>query len=140
MPTIVVTGGPMLNGRWRGTRDRPCSDCGTTTRSCEPVASRRGGVVEIENCMSRPNGHCMTMGTASTMACVTEALGLTLPGNAAIPAADSRRRHLARRRGRRIVEMVERDLKPSTSSRERRSRTRSASDTAIGGRPTRSCT
>ena len=63
--------------------------------------------------MSRSNGHCMTMGTASTMACVTEALGLTLPGGAAIPAVDSRRAHLAEAAGRQIVELVERDLRPS---------------------------
>ncbi len=63
--------------------------------------------------MSRSNGHCMTMGTASTMACVTEALGLTLPGGAAIPAVDSRRRQLAEAAGRQIVELVEAGLKPS---------------------------
>ena len=63
--------------------------------------------------MSRSNGHCMTMGTASTMACVTEALGLTLPGAAAIPAVDSRRAQVAETAGRQIVELVERDLKPS---------------------------
>ena len=68
---------------------------------------------EIENAMSRSNGHCMTMGTASTMACVTEALGLTLPGGAAVPAVDSRRRQLAETAGRQIVDLVERDLKPS---------------------------
>ena len=63
--------------------------------------------------MSRSNGHCMTMGTASTMACVTEALGLTLPGGAAIPAVDSRRAHLAETAGRQIVELVERDIRPA---------------------------
>jgi dihydroxy-acid dehydratase len=68
---------------------------------------------ENENSIARSNGHCMTMGTASTMACVTEGLGLTLPGGAAIPAVDSRRRHLAEDAGRQIVELVERDLKPS---------------------------
>src|SRR5262249_30922968 len=68
---------------------------------------------EIENSMSRSNGHCQTMGTASTMACVTEALGLTLPGGAAIPAVDSRRKQLSEDAGRTIVDMVGRDLKPS---------------------------
>jgi len=63
--------------------------------------------------MSRSNGHCMTMGTASTMACVTEALGLTLPGGAAIPAVDSRRRHLAEASGRQIVALSEAGTKPS---------------------------
>src|SRR4029453_7030845 len=61
----------------------------------------------------RSNGHCMTMGTASTMACITEALGLTLPGGAAIPAVDSRRAHLAEAAGGQIVELVERGIKPS---------------------------
>ena len=68
---------------------------------------------EIENSMSRSNGHCMTMGTASTMACVTEALGLTLPGGAAVPAVDSRRAQIAEAAGRKVVELVERDIKPS---------------------------
>src|SRR5437762_1962437 len=63
--------------------------------------------------MSRSHGHCMTMGTASTMACVTEALGLTLPGGAAIPAVDSRRAQLAEAAGRKIVDLVERDLRPA---------------------------
>ena len=63
--------------------------------------------------MSRSNGHCQTMGTASTMACMTEALGLTLPGAAAIPAVDSRRAHVAEAAGRQIVELVERDIRPA---------------------------
>ena len=86
---------------------------GTTTRSCAPGRISEQDFTEIENSMSRSNGHCMTMGTASTMACVTEALGLTLPGGAAIPAVDSRRAHLAEAAGRQIVELVERDLRPS---------------------------
>ena len=70
--------------------------------------------MEAESCMSRSDGHCMTMGTASTMACMVEALGMTLPGAAAIPAADSRRRRLAHLTGNRIVRMVEEDLRPSS--------------------------
>src|SRR5690606_34957467 len=69
--------------------------------------------VEAEACMSRSDGHCMTMGTASTMACMVEALGLTLPGGAAIPAADARRKRLAHLAGNRIVEMVREDLRIS---------------------------
>jgi dihydroxy-acid dehydratase len=69
--------------------------------------------MDAESCMSRSAGHCMTMGTASTMACMVEALGLTLPGNAAIPAVDSRRKVLAHESGRRIVAMAHEDLRIS---------------------------
>ena len=113
IPAIVVTGGPMLNGRWRGVEIGSCSDCWHYHEELRAGRITEDEWVEIENSMSRSNGHCMTMGTASTMACVTEALGLTLPGGAAIPAVDSRRRHLAEAAGSRIVELVERDLKPS---------------------------
>jgi dihydroxy-acid dehydratase len=113
VPAIVVTGGPMLNGRWRGLEIGSCSDCWHYHEELRAGRITEAEWVEIENSMSRSNGHCMTMGTASTMACVTEALGLTLPGGAAIPAVDSRRRHLAEDAGRKIVELVELDLKPS---------------------------
>jgi L-arabonate dehydrase len=113
IPAIVVTGGPMLNGRWRGREIGSCSDCWHYHEELRAGRITRSDWVEIENSMSRSNGHCMTMGTASTMACVTEALGLTLPSGAAIPAVDSRRRHLAEASGRQIVELVEADLKPS---------------------------
>ena len=113
IPAIVVTGGPMLNGRWRGRELGSCSDCWHYHEELRAGRITETEWVEIENSMSRSNGHCMTMGTASTMACVTEALGLTLPGGAAIPAVDSRRRHLAEAAGRQIVELVERDVKPS---------------------------
>ena len=113
MPAIVVTGGPMLNGHWRGTRDRVVQRLLALPRGAPRRPDHRGGAGEIENSMSRSNGHCMTMGTASTMACVTEGLGLTLPGGAAIPAVDSRRAQLAEAAGRQIVELVEQDLKPT---------------------------
>jgi L-arabonate dehydrase len=113
IPAIVVTGGPMLNGRWRGREIGSCSDCWHYHEELRAGRITQADWVEIENSMSRSNGHCMTMGTASTMACVTEALGLTLPSGAAIPAVDSRRRHLAEASGRQIVELVEADLKPS---------------------------
>ncbi len=113
IPTIVVTGGPMLNGRWRGREIGSCSDCWHFHEELRAGRISETDWVEIENSMSRSNGHCMTMGTASTMACVTEGLGLTLPGGAAIPAVDSRRHHLAEAAGRQIVELVERDLRPS---------------------------
>jgi L-arabonate dehydrase len=113
IPSIVVTGGPMLNGHWRGRELGSCSDCWHYHEELRAGRITEQEFTEIENSMSRSNGHCMTMGTASTMACVTEALGLTLSGGAAIPAVDSRRQQLAENTGRQIVELVDRDLKPS---------------------------
>jgi dihydroxy-acid dehydratase len=113
IPSIVVTGGPMLNGHWRGREIGSCSDCWHYHEELRAGRITEAEWIEIENSMSRSNGHCMTMGTASTMACVTEALGLTLAGGAAIPAVDSRRHQLAEAAGRQIVALVESDLKPS---------------------------
>ena len=113
LPTIVLSGGPMLNGKFRG------KDIGSGTdtwRFSEEVRSCEMSLVEFreaETCMSRSAGHCMTMGTASTMACMVEALGMGLPQNAAIPAPDSRRATMAHLVGRRIVEMVREDLRIS---------------------------
>lgn len=110
LPTIGISGGPMLNGKFRG------KDIGSGTGVWMMSEMVRGGLMtqqefsEAEACMNRSAGHCMTMGTASTMASVVEALGMSLPGNAAIPAADTRRNRLAQLSGRRIVEMVEEDL------------------------------
>jgi L-arabonate dehydrase len=111
LPTIGVSGGPMLNGKFRG------EDIGSGTHVWKFTAMLKTGdmtqadMIEAESCMSRSAGHCMTMGTASTMASMVEALGMGLPTNAAIPAVDSRRRVLARMAGRRIVEMVHEDLR-----------------------------
>jgi dihydroxy-acid dehydratase len=113
IPAIVVTGGPMLNGHWRGKELGSCSDCWHYHEELRGGRISESDFTEIENSMSRSNGHCMTMGTASTMACMTEALGLTLPGGAAIPAVDSRRAHLAEAAGRQIVELVERNIRPT---------------------------
>jgi len=113
LPTIALSGGPMLNGRWR---DR---QIGSGTHVWKFDAMVKAGemtladFMDAEACMSRSPGHCMTMGTASTMASMVEALGLGLPGNAAIPAADSRRSVLAQMVGRRSVEMVREDLRLS---------------------------
>lgn len=110
LPTIVVPGGPMLNGKYKG------GDIGSGTHVWKFDEDMKTGKMtqeecEIaESCMSRSVGHCMTMGTASTMACMVESLGLTLPGAAAIPAADSRKKVLAQLSGRRIVEMVKENL------------------------------
>jgi L-arabonate dehydrase len=113
IPTIVVTGGPMLNGHWRGKELGSCSDCWHYHEELRADRISEQELGEIEDAMSRSNGHCMTMGTASTMACMTEALGLTLPGGAAIPAVDSRRAHLAEMAGRQIVELVDQQIRPS---------------------------
>ncbi len=125
IPAIVVSGGPMLSGKFRG------RDIGSGTdvwRFAEDVCQGRMSLEEMfdaESCMSRSAGHCMTMGTASTMACMAEALGVALPGNAAIPAVDSRRYALAHLAGRRIVELTAEDVRLS------RLLTRSAFENAI---------
>jgi dihydroxy-acid dehydratase len=113
IPTIVVTGGPMLNGHWRGKELGSCSDCWHYHQELRAGRITEGEFTEIEDSMSRSNGHCMTMGTASTMACMTEALGLTLPGGAAVPAVDSRRTAMAEAAGRQIVALVDADIRPS---------------------------
>jgi L-arabonate dehydrase len=113
IPSLVVTGGPMLTGHWRGVELGSCSDCWHYHQELRAGRITEEEFKEIEDAMSRSHGHCMTMGTASTMACVTEGLGLTIPGGAAIPAVDSRRRSLAEAAGRKIVELVELGLRPS---------------------------
>jgi len=113
IPAIVVTGGPMLNGHWRGKELGSCSDCWHYHEELRAGRITEQDLGEIENAMSRSHGHCMTMGTASTMACMTEALGLTLPGAAAIPAVDSRRSHVAEAAGRQIVALAEQGVRPS---------------------------
>src|SRR5947208_7043387 len=108
VPAVVVTGGPMLTGHWRGQELGSCSDCWRLHEELRAGRLSEPEWTEIEDAMSRSNGHCITMGTASTMACMTEALGLTLPGGAAIPAVDARRYALAEAAGRKIVDLVER--------------------------------
>ncbi len=113
LPAIVVTGGPMLRGMWRN------QEIGSGTDVWRYWDELRAGRIteedwcEMESCMSRSAGHCMVMGTASTMTSLAEALGMTLPGCASIPAVDSRRQEIAQRSGGRIVEMVYEDLRPS---------------------------
>lgn len=110
LPTIVVNGGPMLNGKFNGRDLGSGTDVWKFDDAVRTGAMSMADYREAEACMSRSDGHCNTMGTASTMATMVETLGLTLPGAAAIPAADSRRRRLAHLSGRRIVEMVEENL------------------------------
>jgi L-arabonate dehydrase len=113
LPAIMVPGGPMLSSVWRGRH----LGSGTDTRKL--FAEKRAGRLteeewcEVESCLSRSAGHCMVMGTASTMTSLVEALGMTLTGCANIPAADSRRLAIAEESGRRAVELVKEDLRPS---------------------------
>src|SRR6516225_9789260 len=113
LPAIMVSGGPMLNGKFRGQNIGSGTDVWKFSEDVRCGAMPMCEFQEAESCMSRSAGHCMTMGTASTMACVVEALGMGLPMNAAIPAADSRRYVLAHMAGRRIVQMVHEDLRMS---------------------------
>jgi dihydroxy-acid dehydratase len=112
IPTIVISGGPMLTGKYRG-NDIATSDVWRFDNAIRSGEMTDDELRVAEACMSRSRGHCAVMGTASTMACMVESLGLTLPGNAAIPAADSRRKVLAQYTGHRIVKMVEEDMKPT---------------------------
>lgn len=112
LPTLVISGGPMLKGHWKG------KDIGTSDVWRFDTALKLGEItqkefIEAEACMARTQGHCAVMGTASTMAVMVEALGLSLPDNASIPAADSRRKVISQLSGRRIVDMVKEDMKMS---------------------------
>lgn len=106
LPTIVVSGGPMLNGKYCGTDVGSGTDLWRFSEAVRAGKMSHEELVESEACFARSNGHCMSMGTASTMACLVEALGMTLPGGAAIPAVDARRYLLAHMAGQTIVEMV----------------------------------
>ncbi|HKJ95879.1 MAG TPA: IlvD/Edd family dehydratase [Gammaproteobacteria bacterium] len=113
VPTIGLSGGPMLSGKFRG------RDIGSGTGVWQMSEEVRAGemaeedFIAAESCMHRSKGHCMTMGTASSMASMVETLGMALPGNAAIPAVDARRYTLAQLTGRRIVDMVREDMRMS---------------------------
>lgn len=113
LPSIVLTGGPMLNGKFRG------RDVGSGTEIWRMTEDRRAGeatdadLLELEGSLNRSAGHCMTMGTASTMACLAEAMGMQLSGSAAWPAVDSRRMVLAEEVGRRAVQLPSEGLRPS---------------------------
>jgi len=114
LPSIMVTGGPMLNGKFRG------EDVGSGTHLWKFEAELAAGRMTQAECllaesgMARSCGHCMTMGTASTMACMAETLGMQLPGSAAWPAADSRRILTAQLAGQRIVTLARDQVRPSS--------------------------
>jgi len=133
LPTIGISGGPMLNGKFRG------QDIGSGTGVWQMSEMVRAGEMTpqdftaAESCMHRSKGSCMTMGTASTMASMVEALGMALPENAAIPAVDARRHRLAQLSGRRIVEMVNQDLRMSKILTRQAFENAIRTNAAIGG-------
>jgi L-arabonate dehydrase len=133
LPTIGLSGGPMLSGKFRG------HDLGSGTGVWQMSEQVRSGEMKVEeffeaeSCMHRSKGHCMTMGTASTMASMVESLGMALPGNAAIPAVDARRYTLAQLTGRRIVEMVKEDLRMSQILTRKAFENAIRANAAIGG-------
>eukprot|EP01030_Chromulinospumella_sphaerica_P014649 gene14649-14445_t len=133
IPTIVVSGGPMLNGKLNG------KNIGSGTAVWQLHEQVKAGEISMHEFMSAESGHsrsagtCNTMGTASTMACMAEALGTSLPHNAAIPAVDSRRHILAHMSGIRIVDMVKEDLKLSKVLKRENFENAIRVNAAIGG-------
>jgi len=113
VPAILLTGGPMLNGRFRGRAVGSGTDIWRMTEALRAGEVSQKDFTEFESCLNRSAGHCMTMGTASTMASVTEALGMQLPGAAALPAVDSRRVALAEETGARAVQLADQGIRPS---------------------------
>jgi len=113
VPAVLVTGGPQLNAHWRGETVGSCTDCRRYQSELRAGRITEGDWADLQTNMIRSPGHCMTMGTASTMACVADALGIAPPGNGAIPAADSRRARLAESAGRYAVDLANRDVRPS---------------------------
>lgn len=133
LPSIVVTGGPMLNGYYRNERVGSGTHIWKFSEAVKAGEMTQDEFAEAETSMSRSPGTCNTMGTASTMASMAEALGMALSGNAAIPAVDSRRRVMAHMTGRRIVEMVKDDLKPSDIMTKAAFENAIRTNAAIGG-------
>jgi dihydroxy-acid dehydratase len=133
LPAIMVTGGPMLNGKFQG------RDIGSGTHVWKFAAEVKAGRMTqeqlyiAEGCMLRSDGHCMTMGTASTMACMAEALGMQLPGSATWPASDARRYEIAQEAGSRAVSMVIEDLRPHHIMQRAAFDNAIRANTAIGG-------
>jgi len=132
IPTLVVSGGPMLTGKFHG-RDIGTSDIWRFNDAVRAGEMSQDDLTVSEACMCRSRGHCAVMGTASTMASMVESLGLTLPENAAIPAADSRRKVLAQMSGIRIVEMVNENLRMSDILTRKAFENAIITNAAIGG-------
>ncbi len=111
-PAILLTGGPMLTSKWNGQTLGACTDCRRLTEDWRAGKITLEQYREVEEALGRSTGHCMVMGTASTMASLAEAFGMALPGTAAIPAPDSRRLRLAENVGRQIVETIKQNITP----------------------------
>ncbi|MCC7367626.1 MAG: dihydroxy-acid dehydratase [Chloroflexi bacterium] len=113
IPTIMLTGGPTLSGRWNGRDLGACTDCRGFWTEYRAGTIDHETLTEIEDSLCRSDGHCTVMGTASTMASACEAMGIALPGSAAIPAPDARRLRIAEATGKAIVKIVADDVRPS---------------------------
>ncbi len=113
IPSILVTSGPQLSGRWKTEPLGACTDCRRYEAEFKAGQINQQDWEEIQNSILRSPGHCMVMGTASTMACLSEILGMALPGNGTIPAVDSRRHQIAEQSGFQIVKMISEKLTPS---------------------------
>jgi len=133
IPALMVPGGPMLKGMWRGQELGSGTDVRRFWDEVRAGRMTEEEWCELEGCVSRSAGHCTVMGTASTMACLAEALGMTLPGCADIPAADSRRLSIAEESGRRSVEMAVEGLCPSRILTPKAFENAIRVDMAIGG-------
>ncbi|ULC60713.1 dihydroxy-acid dehydratase [Flaviramulus sp. BrNp1-15] len=133
LPTIVVPGGPMLNGRFRGGTIGSGSFNWMIKEKQKTEEFDEDDMREAEICAARSIGHCNTMGTASTMATMAEALGLTLPGFSSIPAADSRKKVMQQLSGRRIVEMIKEDLTMSKILTRKAFENAIVTNAAVGG-------
>lgn len=133
IPAIVVSGGPMLRGTFRGTTIGSGTDLWRFTEDLKTQRVSAADFAAAETGMNRSAGSCNTMGTASTMACLAEALGVALPGNGTIPAVDSRRSTLAHLAGRRIVELVQQDVRLSQILVKRAFENAIRVNAAIGG-------
>lgn len=114
LPAIMVSGGPALNGHWRDQILGACTDCRRMTAELQAGTITQETYKEVEANVFRSHGHCMVMGTASTMNSLMEALGIALPGNGATPAVDARRLRLAEQAGRRIVTLAREGVRPSS--------------------------
>lgn len=132
LPTIVVSGGPMLTGKFQG-RSISTSDVWRLNDAYRGGKINNEDLKAAENGLCRSDGHCGVMGTASSMACMVEALGLSLPGNAAIPAPDTARKVIAHYSGVRIVEMIKEDLTLSKILTRRAFENAIKVNAAIGG-------
>lgn len=133
LPGIMFTGGPMLNGRFRGRSVGSGTDIWRMTSGLAAGTVTPEEFTEFESCLNRSAGHCMTMGTASTMAILVEAMGLQLPGAASLPAVDSRRAVLAYQTGRAAVRIAEGKVAPSTVVTGRSLRNAIRVNAAVGG-------